>query len=747
MIRGVSLAAALTVLVLATGVVSAAPRLQSTDPTLSTFTLSGITITRPFPSQFPTAYTGTVGPFETGGDVASTTVTATPTNSNATVVIKVEGVVISGTMVDLAAGVNAITVEVTAQDGSTMLTYEATVTRNLPFATRSFGESTVAPRGTLVVTMVNDHWGQGGIIIEHLPVGFTYVSSDNDALVTRETQSETPGSGQVWSFVVSTDDEKIFTYTLTAPDTLGNHTFAGTLRDFDYNALDPPSGSPEHTVGGDTVVTVATPPGVTFTPSSVTVNEGETGTYTVKLDTEPTGSVTVGVTSDNSEVTVSPTSLTFTATTWSNPQTVTVSAERDGDEVDETATISHAVSGYGSILTADSVGVTVTDLDEPGVSVSKPSLRISEGGVDTYTVVLGTDPGGDVTVTTASTNPDVMVSPVDLTFTALNWNAPQPVTVSAAEDSDAENDTATISHSVSGYGSVTTGQSVSVTVLDNEPRPTPTPEPRQPGSGTGDGDTRGPRGVAPSFTEGVTTTRTVPENAEPGTPVGDPLQATDPDSPSVTYSLASVYREFFSIDRLTGQLRTRVALDYETRNRYYLIVQAFSDDGTGGIRVIVEVTNDPNEPGEATATPTPQPVATPTPQPVATPTPQPVATPTPQPVATPTPQPVATPTPQPVATPTPQPIAIPTPQPTATPTLQPTVTPTLQPTVTPTPQPTVTPTPGPTATPTPGFVPIVETPHEGGGLPWWLWLLLLLLAAALVMGGVAYAGKRRRWPY
>ena len=66
--------------------------------------------------------------------------------------------------------------------------------------------------------------------------------------------------------------------------------------------------------------------GVTVSASDLTVAEGETGTYTVKLDTEPGGSVTVAVSSGDAEVaTASPAALTFTTGNWSAAQTVTVS--------------------------------------------------------------------------------------------------------------------------------------------------------------------------------------------------------------------------------------------------------------------------------------------------------------------------------------------------------------------------------------------------------------------------------------
>ena len=101
--------------------------------------------------------------------------------------------------------------------------------------------------------------------------------------------------------------------------------------------------------------------GVTVSAETLAVNEGSSGTYTVKLDSEPTASVTVTPSSGNSDVTVS-SALTFTTMNWSTAQTVTVTAAHDSDAVDDSATISHAVSGgdYGAV-TAASVTVTVDD--------------------------------------------------------------------------------------------------------------------------------------------------------------------------------------------------------------------------------------------------------------------------------------------------------------------------------------------------------------------------------------------------
>ena len=212
--------------------------------------------------------------------------------------------------------------------------------------------------------------------------------------------------------------------------------------------------------------------GVTVSDSSLTVKEGTSETYTVVLDSRPTGDVTVTPwrTSGDADVTVSG-ALTFTPDNWSSAQTVTVSAAEDLDANDDTAVIDHAVSGgdYGSV-TAPSVTVTVGDDDFRGVTVSDSSLTVKEGTSETYTVVLDSRPTGDVTVTPSRTSgdADVTVSGA-LTFTPDNWSSAQAVTVSAAEDLDANDDTAVIDHTVSGgdYGSVT-APSVTVTVDDDE---------------------------------------------------------------------------------------------------------------------------------------------------------------------------------------------------------------------------------------------------------------------------------------
>ena len=212
---------------------------------------------------------------------------------------------------------------------------------------------------------------------------------------------------------------------------------------------------------------------VTASPTSLRVAEGSTGMYSVALRSQPTGDVTVAISSDNTEVTVSPASLTFTTTTWDTAQTVTVSAAQDTDEADESATLTLDPSGGGyddaDDVVSTALTVTVADDDGPGVTVTPPSLTIAEGNTGTYTVELNTQPTAQVTVDISTSNTDVTTSPTMLTFTTSNWNSAQTVTVTAGQDADTADDTAVLTLNPSGadYASVSDA-TVTVTVTDDD---------------------------------------------------------------------------------------------------------------------------------------------------------------------------------------------------------------------------------------------------------------------------------------
>ncbi|WP_156013383.1 beta strand repeat-containing protein [Thioalkalivibrio sp. HK1] len=212
--------------------------------------------------------------------------------------------------------------------------------------------------------------------------------------------------------------------------------------------------------------------GLTIDPSSLKVTEGSDGTVDIKLAAEPTGgNVTVDLTrSGSDDVTISPTSLTFTTSNWGSAQAVTIGADDDDDGADDTASIALTASGadYGNVT--GTLGVEVDDDDDLGLTVSSSTLGLTEGKNKDFTVKLNTQPsGGDVSVdVTVSGSDDVTISPASLTFTTSNWNTPQTVTVSGASDDDGVDDSAEVSLSAKNadYGGISAD--VDVTVTDND---------------------------------------------------------------------------------------------------------------------------------------------------------------------------------------------------------------------------------------------------------------------------------------
>ena len=157
---------------------------------------------------------------------------------------------------------------------------------------------------------------------------------------------------------------------------------------------------------------------------------------------------------------------------------MTVTADQDDDAVDDTATLTHTVSSpddddYDG-LSAGGVSVTVTDDDSVGVTISETSLDIEEGDSAPYTVVLTSEPAGDVTVAIEGiTDTDLSPDNASLIFTAQNWSIPQTVTLTAEHDNDTVDEPqVTITHSVSStddptYGGLNVG-SIVVTVTDDD---------------------------------------------------------------------------------------------------------------------------------------------------------------------------------------------------------------------------------------------------------------------------------------
>ena len=244
------------------------------------------------------------------------------------------------------------------------------------------------------------------------------------------------------------------------------------------------SGGDYGSVTADLKVTVTDTAALLLTPSSLTVTEGGSGSYTVALASQPTAAVTVSLAPGSGEMlnlvwdTDTATdgnqnTLSFTTENWSTPQTVEVSAGQDDDAIDHIVPLSHIASGggYGSV-TAD-LNVTVIDDETAALLLTPSSLAVTEGGSGSYTVTLASQPTDTVTVTISSgsgvvtrdTDPGSNGHQNTLTFTTANWSTAQTVQVGGRKDNDTVDDTVTLSHTASGgdYDSVTADLKVTVT--------------------------------------------------------------------------------------------------------------------------------------------------------------------------------------------------------------------------------------------------------------------------------------------
>jgi hypothetical protein len=204
-----------------------------------------------------------------------------------------------------------------------------------------------------------------------------------------------------------------------------------------YDGFDPPDVSVTN-IDNDS-------PGIAVTPTSgLLVSElGDSATFTIALNSQPTADVTIPLaSSDLTEGTVSPANVTLTAADWFMPHTVTVTGVddsiADGNQIFAiiTGNASSADPRYNGI---NPPNVQVTNLDNDTASVivdAAPLLQVSENGTTaTFTMVLTTAPSANVMCGLSSSDTtEGVVSPAAVTFTPVNWATPQTVTITGVDD-------------------------------------------------------------------------------------------------------------------------------------------------------------------------------------------------------------------------------------------------------------------------------------------------------------------------
>ena len=664
-------------------------------------------------------------------------------------------------------------------------------------ATRSINPTTAAPGEEAVVTITAAGLGSFGRVVETLPAGLSYVSSDAERV---------SNTGQEVSFTIF-GDGATFTYTVEvdAGTQPGDYTISGVTSDFNRDS---------HAVAGHATITVTgtasspTPepteeptavPGTTsatrsFSASTVdagdsldvTVSAANYGRFGRVVETLPAGFAYDSVSPADTRVNVSgqvvsfnllggDQSITYTVTASDTPGTFRFSgALRDEDNNSTT------IGGASSVTVA---GPRASRSFSPSPVTPDSTLRVTLSARDygPFGRITETLPSGFTYQSVSPSDTRVSQSGRTLTFTIVGPN--QTITYTASAPS-AEG-TYTFSGTLldEDQASYTVGGSAAIRVAVAPPSALRTLSE----STVTAGDDLEVTILALNYGRFARVIETIPE--------GFTYKSVDPASTRVAVSGQTLtftvigdaaFRYTVTASETPGSYNFSGHLLNEDNMLTLIapstvtVISAVPPTSPGGPFVPAPTPVPTETPVPPTATPVPPtatpvpPTATPVPPtatpvpPTATPVPPtatpvpPTATPVPPtttpvpPTATPvpptaTPEPTATPVP-PTATPVP-PTATPVP-PTATP-VPPTATP-VPPTATPVP-PTATPVP-PTATPVPPTatpVPPTATPvpppppqptatpmppveEEAAGFPIWAIILIILAVLAAIAGGLAY---------
>jgi tetratricopeptide (TPR) repeat protein len=201
----------------------------------------------------------------------------------------------------------------------------------------------------------------------------------------------------------------------------------------------------------------------------VSIDEGNTSTFRVRLSAQPTDKLETTVSwesGDQSIRVVSGGNLTFDTSNWNDYQTVTLEAlEDDADASNGQATIRISAPG---IQYKD---ITVTEIDNDSLNfvTNTDKIDVEEGSTAIFRVRLSSKPSSEVSanISRVRGDSDISVSSgSSLTFDSANWDKYQDVTLAAVKDDDALNGVATIRISAPPETGIT-HKEITATEVDN----------------------------------------------------------------------------------------------------------------------------------------------------------------------------------------------------------------------------------------------------------------------------------------
>ncbi|QRK06928.1 PQQ-dependent sugar dehydrogenase [Archangium violaceum] len=210
-------------------------------------------------------------------------------------------------------------------------------------------------------------------------------------------------------------------------------------------------------------------PRVGVSRTRLSVDEGQTTSFSVHLEDAPTAPITLTTTFLGAESmglsVVDGGSLTFTPDNFATPQTVTLFASSDEDARHVTVTV--LVGGPG--MEPRSVDVQLLDDDGVDLVLSSTAMSLEETARATLYVSLASAPPGDVVLKATRWEGErfSIASGETLTFTPANHATPQAVVIQGLYAPDAKDTTGTLQ--LQGAGALT--RTVALTIQNTDTAP------------------------------------------------------------------------------------------------------------------------------------------------------------------------------------------------------------------------------------------------------------------------------------
>ncbi len=218
---------------------------------------------------------------------------------------------------------------------------------------------------------------------------------------------------------------------------------------------------------------------VSVVPGTLDIGEGSSSeaSYTVVLVQQPSQGATVSISeSPQGKLTLDKTQLTFSTSTWNQPQTVTVTGIPDSTFDSHDVVLSHTLQ-VGSV-TRDGAETRVRVHDPIQVAgrfvgasnALTPGFSVTEENSFTYSFRLADQPQFTMNLRPkiASGDPVLTFDPEVLTFTPQNYSQGQQVTVTAIVDGDLDDHTVYVSHSADELPNAEITGKATVQVIDDK---------------------------------------------------------------------------------------------------------------------------------------------------------------------------------------------------------------------------------------------------------------------------------------